>query len=328
MEYTSLIIEPSLPVRNDLKRVIDDIGLFNQVLFSSNARETRNILKQQRIDMVLCSWCQDTAPFLIETCKVLPLNDDWADIPVVAFCHQQDVNLKIFALENGITDCHDLSTSPRELEARMRMQIRKKERTRLLREEKKHLALLARTDNLTKLYNRAHFDEMMASELARCRRTGQPLSLLMLDLDYFKNINDSFGHPCGDAILQSVARVLQQTTRISDVVCRYGGEEFAIILPDTSVANAYVTAEKVRRAIESLQLVCQQETLSLTVSIGINGTRGLGPVQAYELVKGADNALYSSKQKGRNRTEIFRPAAPVRPIQEYPNYPQAAIGFA
>jgi diguanylate cyclase (GGDEF)-like protein len=112
------------------------------------------------------------------------------------------------------------------------------------------------------------------------------------------------------------------------VVCRYGGEEFAIILPDTSVSNAYTTAEKVRRAVQSLRPDFNDKTISLTVSIGISGSRGLGSSQSFDLVREADQALYLSKQKGRNRSEIFRPATPVVPIREYSNYPHAAFGFA
>ncbi|OHB33470.1 MAG: hypothetical protein A2X84_13745 [Desulfuromonadaceae bacterium GWC2_58_13] len=328
MAYTSLIIEDALPVRGELRRIADDTGLFNPILFSSDAEETQKVLEQHPVDMIFCGWCQQTTELRIETLKLLAQNEEWADIPVIAFSQKQDLDLKILALENGIVDCHDFSASPRELEARMRMQIGKKNRTRLLREEKKQLAQLARTDTLTGIYNRAHFDGVLDNEISRCRRTNQPLALLMLDLDHFKNINDTFGHQCGDLALRTVAHTLSQVTRCSDVVCRYGGEEFAIILPDTSVSNAYTTAEKIRRAIQSLCLVFGPDAISLTASIGISGSRGLGSVQAFDLVREADQALYLGKQKGRNRSEIFRPATPVVPIREYTNFPHPAFGFA
>jgi len=327
MAYTSLIIEHALPIRDELRRIAGETGLFNPILFSSDTGDTQKILERNPVDMILCGWYPQTMELRLETLNLLTQNEEWADIPVVAFSQKEDLDLKIMALENGIIDCHDFSTSPRELEARMRMQIGKKDRTRLLRAEKNQLARLARTDTLTGIYNRAHFDSVLDNEISRCRRSKQSMALLMLDLDHFKDINDNYGHQCGDLVLQTVAQTLEQTTRCSDVVCRYGGEEFAIILPETSATNAYITAEKIRRAIQSLRVSYNDKTLSLTVSVGISGSRGHG-AKAFDLIREADQALYASKQKGRNRSEIYRDLPPVMPIRDYPNYPRAAFGFA
>jgi two-component system cell cycle response regulator len=328
MPYTSLIIEQSLPVRNELVRIAKETELFSVIHFSDGARDTRQILEQHPIDLFLCGWDTDTAPQRVEILNVIRQNEEWADIPTMAFVHQHDPELRILAFNNGIADCHDFTISPREVAAGMRLHIGLKQRTQQLREEKNQFARLARTDNLTGIYNRAHFDEIIETELCRSRRTSQPLAMLLLDLDHFKSINDTYGHPCGDMVLQMVAQTIKQTTRCSDIVCRFGGEEFAIILPNTSVGNAYLAAEKIRRAIAFLRPLHGQVRLQLTASIGISGTRGTAPVQAADIVRESDLALYQGKEKGRNRSVVYRPVAASLTPREYPTFPRAAMGYA
>ena len=152
--------------------------------------------------------------------------------------------------------------------------------------------------------------------------------MLLLDLDHFKSINDTYGHPCGDMVLQIVAQTIKQTTRCSDIVCRYGGEEFAIILPNTSVSNAYLAAEKIRQAIAFLRPLHGRKRLQLTASIGISGTRGTVPVQVADIIRESDLALYQGKEEGRNCSVVYHPApSPLTP-REYPTFQRAAIGYA
>jgi diguanylate cyclase (GGDEF)-like protein len=328
MPYTSLIIEQSLPVRNELMRIAEETELFSDIYFSDGTSgNTREILEQHPIDLFLCGWDTDTAPLRIEIFNNISQNEEWADIPTVAFVHQHDPELRILALDNGIVDCHDFTTTSREVAAGMRLHIGLKQRTRQLRKEKDQLARLARTDNLTGIYNRAHFDETFKTELSRSRRSSLPLAMLLLDLDRFKSINDTYGHPCGDMVLQSVAQTIKETTRCSDTVCRYGGEEFAILLPNTSIKNAYLTAEKIRLAIAFLRPLHGQARLHLTASIGISGTPGTGQRQAADIIRESDLALYQGKEKGRNRSVVYNPeTSPLTP-REYPTFPQAAISY-
>ena len=157
------------------------------------------------------------------------------------------------------------------------------------------LTALAATDRLTGAKNRAAFDDRLADEHARARRTDRPLSLVLLDVDHFKLFNDTFGHPAGDAVLQAVAARLADTARGTDLVARYGGEEFAVVLPDTDYSGAMVLAERCRRAVAAAGWPHRPVTVSVGVAtLAADG----GPA---DLVREADQALYRSKQAGRNR---------------------------
>ncbi|MCF3630783.1 sensor domain-containing diguanylate cyclase [Thalassospiraceae bacterium LMO-SO8] len=161
-------------------------------------------------------------------------------------------------------------------------------------------------DPLTKLYNRRSFDERLAEQHEFARRSGAPLSCFMLDLDFFKKVNDTYGHPSGDQVLRAVGQHLNQAKRRYDIAARYGGEEFCVVLPDTDLGTAADVAERLRRQIEEAEFDMGDGTrISITVSIGV---AVLGPGQSAEdLVKAADTALYRAKQAGRNRIEAAAP---------------------
>jgi diguanylate cyclase (GGDEF)-like protein/PAS domain S-box-containing protein len=165
---------------------------------------------------------------------------------------------------------------------------------RQLEEANARLALLAATDGLTRLHNRRAFQERLSYEVQRAARDGTPLSLLMLDVDHFKQFNDQFGHPAGDSVLRGVAKLLEETARSTDFVARYGGEEFAVLLPNTPAEGAMVVAERFRRAVKE----GHWQEVEITVSVGaatlLSGAGGA------TLVEEADAALYLSKRSGRN----------------------------
>lgn len=165
------------------------------------------------------------------------------------------------------------------------------------------LEKLVNRDPLTGLFNRKFLFETLQREINIWRRKGGPLSLLMLDLDHFKNINDRYGHQAGDRVLKSVAAVAEATVRMSDLVCRFGGEEFAIVLPDTDRDDALEVAERVRVAIAQLRLKLGDDNVGLTVSIGIAQMHE-HHADAAALLGDADSALYHSKRSGRDRIRI------------------------
>ncbi|MGB3448987.1 MAG: GGDEF domain-containing protein [Giesbergeria sp.] len=163
------------------------------------------------------------------------------------------------------------------------------------------LERLSQTDGLTRLANRRHFDLVLAREHANHRRTGAPLSLLLIDVDHFKRVNDHFGHAVGDDYLRAVARTLERgVARATDLVARYGGEEFACLLPDTDPENARAVAERIRAGVAELDLPNPQADIPyLTVSIGLASLQG-GEYGAPDLLASADAQLYAAKQAGRN----------------------------
>lgn len=181
---------------------------------------------------------------------------------------------------------------------------------RRLREQNQLLSEQSRTDGLSGLLNRRYWEDAVAAEFERCLRTGRRASILMLDIDHFKSINDSHGHPTGDEVIRGVAAILRATLREEDVPGRYGGEEFGVLLPDTPAAGAEVIAERVRRRVESAALA--QTGLKATVSIGI-AELSENDVEYTVAISHADRALYAAKARGRNRSVRFDPSFTTRP---------------
>ena len=169
-----------------------------------------------------------------------------------------------------------------------------------LRETNEELHQISITDGLTGLYNRKHIMELFAREKSRSQRTHHDLSVMMLDIDYFKKINDAYGHPVGDTVMCRLAETFMSSVRDCDYVGRYGGEEFMVILPDSTLENAAVTAERIRTNVGNLQFVEDGQTFSVTVSIGIAGFPDHGE-NTESIVGHADSALYQAKAEGRNK---------------------------
>ena len=159
-----------------------------------------------------------------------------------------------------------------------------------------HIARVATTDKLTGLYMRHIFNEMLEKEFQLFLRKGEPLSLLMIDIDNFKNYNDTYGHQGGDEVLQKIGEILLHTVRKSDICCRYGGEELVVIMPQTEYETALDVAERIRGNIEKIDL----QGKNVTVSIGVSWAASFIKT-AKELLKLADNALYKAKNQGKNK---------------------------
>jgi diguanylate cyclase (GGDEF)-like protein len=172
------------------------------------------------------------------------------------------------------------------------------------------LETLAAVDWLTGLYNRRQFESLAQAELARSQRYMRPLTLMMLDIDHFKKVNDTYGHATGDRVLQALATVCLATKRDADIAARLGGEEFALLLPETTAGAAAQFAERLRQQIRDCAPVVEGEKLPITVSIGIAAssqtTAGVQP-----LLSNSDQALYEAKRGGRNRVVVWQPPAQV-----------------
>ena len=179
-----------------------------------------------------------------------------------------------------------------------------------LRQANRELSLLAHTDPLTAILNRRSFLTLAERELGRLRRTGSPASLLTIDIDHFKQINDRLGHEAGDRVLTMFAKRLSEEIRVQDVFARLGGEEFGLILPDTSPAQAYAAAERLRQAVEGEPFDLDGIGLTLTISVGISVLQadqgGIGGAMRH-----ADAALYAAKHAGRNKVMMAEPINPA-----------------
>ncbi len=164
---------------------------------------------------------------------------------------------------------------------------------------------LAYRDSLTGLYNHRYFQKVLEAELDRANRYGHPVSLLMVDIDFFKKVNDSYGHPVGDEVLVDVSNVLIRLVRSCDIVARYGGEEFAIVLPETGTTGAKVLAQRLRRGVEQEKIESNGQPIAVTISIGLAATDMSEHVLSrVALIECSDQALYMAKHNGRNRVEL------------------------
>jgi two-component system cell cycle response regulator len=160
-------------------------------------------------------------------------------------------------------------------------------------------------DYLTGLYNRRFFMERFVEELAWSARYQEPLSVLMLDIDHFKKINDTYGHGCGDEVLKQVAKTLTSALRTEDIVARYGGEEFIILLSNTGSDGAATSGEKLRAAVRQTAFCCDDIRLTVTISVGVTVSDGSVESSTDTIIGQADNALYAAKEGGRNRVVLY-----------------------
>jgi two-component system cell cycle response regulator len=205
---------------------------------------------------------------------------------------------RVKGLDMGASDFITKPFDAFELKARVRSALRTQHLVKLLEQR-------AQLDGLTGLWNRRYFDQRMIQEISEAKRHSRPLSLVLCDIDRFKRLNDQFGHPFGDSVLERVAQVLSGG-RTSDIACRYGGEEFGLILSSTNIESGSEVAERLRMAIESIVWPGNPD-LVVTASFGICDTENFGDdITPETMLKNADSALYKAKQAGRNRVESAR----------------------
>ena len=208
----------------------------------------------------------------------------------------------IRGLEIGVNDYLTRPIDKNELQARARTQIRKKRYADRLRDNVQQSIEMAITDGLTGLYNRRYMETHLGSLVEQAGSRGKPLTILVLDIDYFKAINDTHGHDAGDDVLREFATRIRKSIRGIDLACRLGGEEFVIVMPETDMAVATIVAERLRRRIASEPFGIAQgaRAINVTISIGI-ATLDTADDNASTILKRADQALYRAKRAGRNR---------------------------
>jgi len=225
-------------------------------------------------------------------------------IPVIVMTDAEDNTDRNLAFTNGASDFINKPIDEIELTARVNVHYSLSSTIRELEASREALHQQATTDPLTKLENRRAFFDRAGELLALHSRYGSTYSVLMLDIDYFKKINDNHGHDGGDKVLVAIAGVLKDLTRGVDTVARIGGEEFAILLPDTNRLGSAVMAERVRSAIEQHNLEIDSTNLSITVSIGIASQDAENTDSVRDLMRIADKRLYLAKAMGRNRIAV------------------------
>ncbi len=305
MIHSVLIIDDSQQERNEIKDVLEKTGLFDAFYEASDGLKGFKIMLSNPPDLIVCDLIMpdfDGFKFL----RLKRARQDYDNIPVLIVTGRDDMNDKIRGLEEGAQDYVLKPFNPLELVARVKAHLRIKLLQDELKQVNEKLETLSNTDPLTELYNRRYFFNILEKEFERTKRYNRALSLLMVDIDFFKTVNDKCGHLTGDKVLTVVARVLKTDLRKIDSCARYGGEEFVILLPETdingatSVGNRYLT--EIRE--QDLSDICTK-IKAITVSVGVVCLPNDDIKTTDVFLKYADDALYTAKKQGRNKMVIY-----------------------
>lgn len=291
--------------------VVDDIALNIQVLnetlqpdyqvyFATNAKDALRIAETVRPDLILLDiMMPETNGY--DLLKEIKNNPQLRDIPVIFITAMSETQYETKGLEIGAVDYITKPFNPDIVRLRVKNQIQLKQHRDLLMN-------LSHIDGLTGVANRRAFDEALEREWLRAKRSKMPISILMIDIDFFKDYNDTFGHSAGDECLKTIASTIKSALfRPSDLVARYGGEEFVCLLPETDIKGASQTADKIKGAIEKLKIPHPSSKVAshVTVSIGVASRMPIDGKGSKVLLDEADKALYSAKRAGRNRIVLF-----------------------
>jgi two-component system cell cycle response regulator len=238
----------------------------------------------------------------LRLCSQLRSLERTRNVPILVVVEAEDNARLLRGLEIGINDYLGRPVDPNEMLARVRTQIRKRRYGARLRDNVQMSMELAITDPLTGLHNRRYMESHVTTLVEQALARGKPLALLVIDIDYFKAVNDVHGHDAGDDVLREFATRVKKSIRGIDLACRYGGEEFVIVMPETDMAVAAIVAERIRRRIasEPFAIRAGAAALDVTISIGLAALSGVEDTAA-QILKRADQALYRAKRDGRNR---------------------------
>ncbi len=285
-----------------------------QIETASNGQEALERVQNNPPHLILCDVMM---PLMdgYEVSRRIKNDESLPYIPIILVTARDSTADKVEGLEAGADDYLTKPINFPELEARVRSMLRIKRLQDELDENNtaleqaiqelevanRKLRALSITDGLTELFNHRHVHELLQDEYDRSRRTMEPLAVAMLDLDRFKQVNDNYGHPTGDVILYETAQILRETAREIDMVGRYGGEEFIVILPNTDEEEAANLADRIRLRVEEYVFRDEPHEVKMTVSSGV-ASHAASEIESPELLlKRADQALYAAKEGGRNR---------------------------
>ncbi|HTA90045.1 MAG TPA: diguanylate cyclase [Polyangiaceae bacterium] len=305
-----LVVDDSPAIRRQIQgvlRELQELEGVDEFLEAGDGLQAFKLLVDRKPDLVVCDLIMPTFDGL----KFLALRatrPELANIPVIMLTAEGDATRKVEVFELGASDYVTKPFDDEELLARVRVHYRLKVLQDELREANKRLEALADTDGLTGLFNRRYFDALLLRELQRTARYKTPVGVVLLDIDHFKYVNDTYGHPMGDEVLRNVAKIVSAGVRVTDSAARYGGEEIAIVFTQTTAQGVMEVTERLRSQLEKFVHEYEGHTVRRTASFGVGLVDGRGvPLTPLELVERADRALYRAKHNGRNQVVIWSP---------------------
>jgi diguanylate cyclase (GGDEF)-like protein len=304
-KYNILAVDDAKDTLMLLEFDLAEVGY--QVFTAESGELALAVLEEQAIDLILLDMYMPGISGLavLKKVKTHPL---FMKTPVIMLSASDDEDKIVDALESGADDYVTKPYIPKVLLARIRTSIRLLEKTL-------ELESLAKTDFLTGINNRGAFENLASKAISQAKRTNLPLVMVMLDIDFFKAVNDNYGHDAGDKVLIQFASTLCEYFRDYDIIGRVGGEEFAICMPNTTIENAITACERFRLSIQNTQISIDDtndEKISVTVSIGLSLGQD-AEMSLEELLKQSDLSLYQAKKNGRNQTQIHEEIKTVMP---------------
>jgi len=299
-----LIVEDELIFRRMVKKYLLEAG--HDIVEAEDGQSAWELFQHEPFQLVITDWVMPrlSGPELVHKIRTSGEKNYTYIIMLTAMDDKDNV---VVGLESGADEYLTKPFNSKELVARVASGMRILKLEEQLMQAHQQMEILAMRDGLTGLLNRRTIEEYAEAEFNLTLRKERVLSVIMLDIDHFKNINDRFGHNCGDHTLQQVAKILKEDLRIYDRIGRWGGEEFILILPDTQLMDAAKVAERIRARTAEMEMSLENgEEFSVQISLGIASTASQFS-SLTKLIDAADQALYQAKQTGRNRVCIFEP---------------------
>lgn len=306
MPFIVVIVDHDEGVRVPLMQLLHDRGY--AALGCGTSREARQLLHEYPWDLAIVERALPDDDG-VRLCHELKAEPELASRYLIVSLERDDENAGVNALDQGADDFATKPFDMEELLARVRSGKRIVELSKKLLGLNIRLETLSITDGLTSLYNRRYCEEQLARAFERAVRYGRPFSLILFDVDHFKEINDTHGHSVGDRVLREISILLTQTARSTDLLARYGGDEFAVIAPETGPVSALHCAERIRKRLAESPIEIGGTEMRVTLSAGIAAGPSAEVTRAAQIIEEADRALYSAKSNGRNRAEIARPSS-------------------
>ncbi|MEL7273083.1 MAG: PleD family two-component system response regulator [Pseudomonadota bacterium] len=283
------------------ERITQTLAREHEVVVITNPQEALFRLADERFDLTIISLSIENFDAL-RLCSQMRSLDRTRLVPIVLLAQEEDHPQLIRGIDLGVNDYVMRPVEPNELLARVRTQVRRKRLNDKLRDSVQQTMEMAVKDSLTGLNNRRFFDSHMRSLFDRAHLADKPLSLIIMDIDHFKAVNDTHGHQAGDDVLRTFAERIGRNVRGNDMACRFGGEEFVIVMPDTDQQLAFVVADRMRREIAAHPFIVNGGALQIPITVSAGVSSYLGAQDTADAMLGrADGALYEAKRAGRNQ---------------------------
>lgn len=286
------------------KQIISKLKEIYNTQLVENPELAMSIAKEGGFDIIIISTLLTDMDGL-RLASHLKSQEETRNVPILVFVDEDEHHIMLKALEMGINDYLVVPVDKNEMAVRVRTQLRRKRYQDALKLQYQKSVSMALTDGLTGLYNRHYLNAHLGNMVKQSTKNEKKLALMIMDMDHFKRVNDTYGHDVGDMVLKQLAGIITRTARATDLAARFGGEEFVVLMPETSPDSALGAANRMRELVETTPFIIDQDgkTINLTVSIGITNLLEEGD-SAEGLLKRADEALYLAKNDGRNNVKV------------------------